>query len=106
MAKINVRNIALILGVTIFNISAGFYDRFINGAGIIKLIAGIGIHTDSPYFQSNIFTATPDLSSITMVNSMTSTGTAINFLALGIFIIFAVIIIGLITTTLGMGGRA
>lgn len=102
MAKINVRNIVLILGVTIFNISAGFYDRLFNGAGIIKLIASMGIHADSLDIKGNIFTATPDLSTIAMTNTISS----FNFVGLAMFIIVLVIAISVISLTVGMSGRA
>ena len=36
MAKINIRNIVLVMAITAFDVSAGFYDRFVNGIGVIK----------------------------------------------------------------------
>jgi hypothetical protein len=36
--KINVRNIVLIIGVSIFNIACGMYDRIVNDTGTIKWV--------------------------------------------------------------------
>jgi hypothetical protein len=80
----------------------GFYDRFLNGVGIMKFLVGMRIPEMS--FESNIMTATPHLSDISMISC--NTGTAFNFVALGLFIIVSVFIISIIAGTLGRGGMS
>lgn len=41
MAGINVKNIALILGVSVFDIGTGLYDRLVNGIGVLNSLAAL-----------------------------------------------------------------
>lgn len=98
MAKINIRNIILVLGVTVFDVVVGFCDRIINGIGIIKSLAMMA----PPTFAGQIEASMPSTDmSIMMVN----TGTAFNFLALGLFVLAATFVIAIISSTLGAAGR-
>ncbi len=61
--KINVKNIALILGVSSLDISCGIYDRIVNNSGVIKYVsewvagfynAAINPAMSSPWETSNV----------------------------------------------------
>jgi hypothetical protein len=98
MAKINTRNIALIVIITVLDIGVGLYDRLVNGIGVINAASGFTVPAgDISYIQT--------LNS-TSVTVLTNTGTATNFLMLGAFILAAVFIISIIAGAMGSyGGR-
>jgi len=104
MRKINIKNIILIVGITAFDLGAGFYDRFVNSTGIIKGIlesidaVRLGIPEWSYLPTGQIEASMP---SITM--NSTSSFSSIGLL---FFIIAAVVILmsiaGMFTTRGGM----
>jgi hypothetical protein len=95
MARINIKNIALVLGVTVFNMGVGLYDRIINSVGILKWIG------DAQQIASLNYHIPPEGLSL-----LSNTATSTNFLFLGLFVIVAVVIIGIITSALGSAGMS
>jgi len=99
MAKINTRNVALVIAITVLDIGAGLYDRLYNGIGVIdgilRFMAAAGNSPVSP------------MSTTVNMTMMGSIGSSTNFLALGLFILAAVFVIGLLASVLGgMSARA
>jgi hypothetical protein len=104
MRKINVKNIALIIGITAFDLGVGFYDRFVNSTGIIKGIletinaVQIGIPEWSYLPTGQVEASMPTV----VMNS----GTAFSFGPMLFFIILAFVIImavaGMLTSRGGM----
>lgn len=93
MAKINVTNVILIIGVTVFNMAVGLYDRLVNGVGVIDSLLKLAAAANNSAVA--ITWKTTDISMVTNV------GSSFNFMALGAFIIVAVIIIGGLAGVMG-----
>jgi hypothetical protein len=92
MSKINVRNVVLVIGVSIFDILAGFYDRFVNGIGIIRWVGGQVSFLSSITQQPTEF-------------SMNQAISAINPISLIVFVVLGILVILLLGCTCGYAGR-
>jgi hypothetical protein len=83
--KINVKNIALILGVSIFDIFCGMYDRIVNDSGVVKWITDVvtsgaqNVATSAAWNTTNVNLASPTMSgfNFTSVLAIAIVGTAV-----------------------------
>lgn len=99
MAKINTKNIALILGMTIFDIAIGFYDRFFDNVGVINWLVTMDA-TPTAFTHTNATYANITASGAILANSMS----VFDLGTLFIFVIAAVFIISLTSGVLVRGG--
>jgi hypothetical protein len=105
MRKINVKNIALIVGVTAFDLCVGFYDRFVNSTGIIKGIleaihaSQIGIPEFVYLPTGQIEAAMPSLSNTA---SLSSFGSLSFLLIVGVAFVIIMSFAGMLTSRGGM----
>jgi hypothetical protein len=95
--KINVKNIALILGVSIIDIGCGMYDRIFNNSGVIKLIS------DAIYSNINNAVITSTQWNSTNVNLATSVS-GFNLYGLLIIVIVATGIMAILMSTMSFKG--
>lgn len=83
--KINVKNIALILGVSVFDIACGMYDRIVNNSGVIKWVTDAitsgaqNVATSAAWNTTNVNLASSTMSgfNFTSVLLIAIVGTAI-----------------------------
>lgn len=96
--KINLKNIALILGVSVIDIGCGMYDRIFNNNGVIKFVSD-AIYSN---ITNAVITSTPWNSST--VNLATSTVSGFNLYGLLIIVIAGVGIMAILMSTMSFKG--
>lgn len=96
--KINIKNIALILGVSIFDICCGMYDRIFNNNGVIKFVS------DTIYSEITNSVITSAQWNSSNVNLATSTVSGFNLYGLLIIVIVGVGIIAILMSTMSFEG--
>lgn len=92
--KINFKNIALILGVSVLDIGCGVYDRIVNNTGVIKSIeefaATTSAHMANPavaatWNQSNVNLVTQSSFSLWNILPLAIVGCGIMIVVMGSF---------------------
>jgi len=95
--KINIKNISLILGVSVIDIGCGMYDRIFNNSGVIKLIS------DAIYSNINNAVITSTQWNSTNVN-LATTVSGFNLYGLLIIVIVATGIMAILMSTMSFKG--
>jgi hypothetical protein len=95
MRKINFKNIALVIGVSIFDIAIGAYDRIVNNTGFVKGVSdwysGMTAHTvtNSPIWNQ------------TQLSLATTTQSGYSLSAVVVLVVVSVAILGVMFTLVG-----
>lgn len=95
MRKINFRNIALVIGVSIFDVAVGAYDRIVNNTGFVKGVSD---------WYSGMITATLPTSTVWNASYSTQLTTSVSgfgLLSMVLIVMLAVGVMGFLFMSFG-----
>ena len=95
--KINWNNIALIIGVSLFDIAAGAYDRIVNNSGMLKSVSDWYVSISS---QTPVVPAVSSAWNSTTITLQSSVG-GYSLLIMGIIVVFTIGLMGVLFSTMG-----